>query len=102
MDAEYPDAPYRIWKGLTSQVEYPADLLVSFKSGYFFGSRTFDRFFGIEATHGSLKPDSSEAFLMSTHRDYPMALRGEDIIRYFGTTIAFEAHSMHQLDSCGH
>jgi hypothetical protein len=101
-NSEYPDAPYRVWKGLTSQVEYPADLLVSFKSGYFFGSRTFDRFFSIEATHGSLRPDSSEAFLMSTHRNYPAALRGEELIRYFGTMVAFEAHSMHQHGACDH
>jgi hypothetical protein len=100
---EYPDAPYRIWKGLNSQVGFPADLLVSFKAGYFYGSSTFDRFVKIQATHGSLRPDSSEAFLMSTHRDYPAATRGEDIIHYLGTKVAMETYfSLHPTGNCTH
>lgn len=103
VNSEYPDALYRIWKGLTGQVAFPADLLVSFKAGCYYGNRTFDRFFDIKAMHGSLRPDSSEAFLMSTHRDYPAALRGEDIIRYLGIPVALESHYyLHPSGACDH
>ena len=76
---KYPDAVPNIYKSLfTSRVQHTADVLVSLKDGYYFGWSPFGRFVSLEATHGNALQSSSNAFLMSTHRDLPAYVRADD------------------------
>ena len=75
----YPDAVPNIYKSLfTSRVQHTADVLVSLKDGYYFGWSAFGRFVNLEATHGNALQSSSNAFLMSTHRQFPAHVRADD------------------------
>ena len=76
---KYPDAVPNIYKSLfTSRVQHTADVLVSLKDGYYFGWTPFGRFVNLEATHGNALQSSSNAFLMSTHRQFPPYVRADD------------------------
>ncbi len=77
-----PDPLHRLYRGLKEQVVHNADVLVSFKDGYFYGNKLFDKIVSIEATHGSLRRASSAAFFMSTAREAPPALRSAELRRY--------------------
>lgn len=76
---KYPDAVPNIYKSLfTPRVQHTADVLVSLKDGYYFGWTPFGRFVNLEATHGNALQSSSNAFLMSTHRQFPEYVRADD------------------------
>ncbi|HEY3579300.1 MAG TPA: alkaline phosphatase family protein [Pyrinomonadaceae bacterium] len=76
---KYPDAVPNLYKSLfTSRVQHTADVLVSLKDGYYFGWSPFGRFVNLEATHGNALQSSSNAFLMSTHRQFPPYVRADD------------------------
>ena len=76
---KYPDAVPNIHKSLfTSRVQHTADVLVSLKDGYYFGWSPFGRFVNLEATHGNALQSSSNAFLMSTHRQFATHVRADD------------------------
>ena len=75
----YPDAVPNIYKSLfTSRVKHTADILVSLKDGYYYGWSPFGRFVRLAATHGNALQSSSNAFLMSTHRELPTYVRADD------------------------
>jgi hypothetical protein len=75
----YPDAVANIYKSLfTSRVEHTADILISLKDGYYYGWSPFGRFVRLAATHGNALQSSSNAFLMSTHRELPSYVRADD------------------------
>jgi len=75
----YPDAVVNIYKSLfTSRVKHTADILVSLKDGYYYGWSPFGRFVRLAATHGNALQSSSNAFLMSTHRELPAFVRADD------------------------
>jgi len=75
----YPDAPANIYKSLfTPRVKHTADILVSMKDGYYYGWSPFGRFVRLAATHGNALQPSSNAFLMSTHRELPAYVRADD------------------------
>ena len=75
----YPDAVANIYKSLfTSRVKHTADVLVSMKDGYYYGWSPFGRFVRLVATHGNALQSSSNAFLMSTHREFPQFVRADD------------------------
>src|SRR2546423_3223523 len=75
----YPDALANIYKSLfTPRVKHTADILVSLKDGYYFGWSPFGRFVRLAATHGNALQASSNAFLMSTHREMPKFVRADD------------------------
>jgi hypothetical protein len=82
----YPDAVANIYKSLfTSRVKHTADILVSMKDGYYYGWSPFGRFVRLAATHGNALQSSSNAFLMSTHRELPQYVRADDakeLLRY--------------------
>ena len=82
----YPDAVANIYKSLfTSRVKHTADILVSLKDGYYYGWSPFGRFVRLAATHGNALQSSSNAFLMSTHRELPPYVRADDakaLLRY--------------------
>jgi hypothetical protein len=75
----YPDALANIYKSLfTTRVKHTADILVSMKDGYYYGWSPFGRFVRLAATHGNAMQSSSNAFLMSTHRQFPAFVRADD------------------------
>lgn len=75
----YPDAIPNIYKSLfTPRVKHTADILISLKDGYYYGWSPFGRFVRLAATHGNALQSSSNAFLMSTHRELPSYVRADD------------------------
>lgn len=75
----YPDAVVNIYKSLfTARVKHTADILISMKDGYYYGWSPFGRFVRLAATHGNALRASSNAFLMSTHRQFPQFVRADD------------------------
>ncbi|HYK20344.1 MAG TPA: alkaline phosphatase family protein [Pyrinomonadaceae bacterium] len=75
----YPDAVANIYKSLfTQRVKHTADILVSLKDGYYYGWSPFGRFVRLAATHGNALQSSSNAFLMSTHREFPTFVRADN------------------------
>ncbi len=75
----YPNAVANIYKSLfTQRVEHTADVLLSLKDGYYYGWTPFGRFVRLAATHGNALQSSSNAFVMSTHRNLPPYVRADD------------------------
>ena len=75
----YPNALPNIYKSLfTPRVKHTADILISLKDGYYCGWTPFGRFVRLAATHGNALQSSSNAFLMSTHRQFAPFVRADD------------------------
>ena len=75
----YPDVLANLYKSLfTPRVEHTADILISLKDGYYYGWSPFGRFVRLAATHGNALQPSSNAFLMSTHRNLPECVRADN------------------------
>ena len=53
----------------TPRVKHTADILISLHDGYYYGWSPFGRIVRLAATHGNALQSSSNAFLMSTHRN---------------------------------
>ncbi len=82
----YPDALFRLYQGINGLVKNRADVLVSFKDGFVYGSRLFqvyDRLVPVVAIHGGLAAAQSETFFMSTAREVPPYLRAREVRNYF-------------------
>ena len=75
----YPNAVANIYKSVfTPRVKHTADVLLSLNDGYYYGWSPFGRFVHLRATHGNALQASSNAFLMSTHREFPAFVRADD------------------------
>jgi len=75
----YPNAVANVYKSLfTPRVQHTADVLISMNDGHYYGWAAFGRFVRLRATHGNALQSSSNAFLMSTHRDFPSFVRADD------------------------
>ena len=75
----YPNAVANVYKSLfTPRVKHTADILISLKDGFYYGWSPFGRFVRLAATHGNALQASSNAFLMSTHRQFPPFVRADD------------------------
>jgi hypothetical protein len=75
----YPDPLANLYTSLHSpRVRHTADVLVSFRDGYYYGWSPFARFVRLAATHGNALRPSSTAFVMSTHRTLPAYVRADD------------------------
>ena len=78
-DHEYPDALANLYESLNGKrVTHGADVLVSLHDGYYFGDSIFSRLARLQATHGNALRASTNAFLMSTHREFPLHVRAND------------------------
>ena len=76
---KYPDAVANIYKSLfTPRVQHTADILISLNDGFYYGWSPFGRFVRLYATHGNALQSSSNAFLMSTHREFARFVRADD------------------------
>ncbi|PYS46701.1 MAG: hypothetical protein DMF68_18360 [Acidobacteria bacterium] len=75
----YPDALANLYNALyTERVHHRADLLISLKDGYYYGSSFFAHIVSLKATHGNALRASSTAFMMSTHRTLPEFVRADE------------------------
>ena len=75
----YPDALANILASLHApRVGHTADVLISLQDGYFYGSSVFSRLARLAATHGNALRSSTNAFMMSTHRELPDYVRAAD------------------------
>ena len=75
----YPDAVRNVYRSVfTPRVKHTADVLLSIKDGYYYGWSPFGRMVRLHATHGNAMQASSNAFLMSTHRQFPPFVRADD------------------------
>lgn len=75
----YPDPLSNIHASLfTARVKQTADILLSLEDRYYYGWSPFGRFVRLAATHGNALQSSSNAFLMSTHRDLPAYVRADN------------------------
>ncbi|HEX6731458.1 MAG TPA: hypothetical protein VF074_15645, partial [Pyrinomonadaceae bacterium] len=80
---EYPDALANIYSSLLrARVKHTADVLISLRDGYYFGWSPFGRMVRLAATHGNAQSPSSNAFMMSTHRELPEYVRADDARRW--------------------
>lgn len=76
---DYPDALANLYTSLhTKRVAHTADVLVSFRDGFYYGWSPFARFVRLAATHGNALRPSTSAFMMSTHRTLPEYIRADD------------------------
>jgi hypothetical protein len=75
----YPDALSNLYRShFGNIVNHTADILVSLKDGYYYGSSIFSRLARLEATHGNALKPSSTAFLMSNFREFAPFVRPQD------------------------
>ena len=78
-DHLYPDALANIFDSLHApRVGHTADVLLSLKDGYYYGASIFSRLVRLAATHGNALRASTNAFLMSTHRNFPAHVRAAE------------------------
>jgi hypothetical protein len=91
-----PDAVRRVFEGTTNSVRNRASLLVSFKDGYYAGSRTLDIFAFLQATHGNIGREQSLGFIISTKREVPEYTRAADVWATIGSPDLTQAHKLIQ------
>ena len=80
---EYSDAVNAIYQGVTNHVTNRANVLVSLKDGYHYGSPFFDWLVTMRSTHGNLRRTSMTGFFM---RNGPMpaaVLPARELLRNF-------------------
>jgi len=76
----YPNAVANIYHSLfRARVQHTADILISLKDRYYYGWSPFGRFVRLAATHGNALASSSNAFLMSTHRQIPECVKADEV-----------------------
>ena len=76
----YPDVGYRLWQWATNHVRKRADILVSLKPGYYYGSGAFQRMVTLYSTHGALDAAQSLGFAMSTYAPLKGPIRSKDLL----------------------
>lgn len=79
LDYEYPDPLRRLWRAAHDLFVHPPDVFVSLADGWYCGSRDFESMMSAAATHGSLRADSSSAFVMSTAGELPPVMRMDEL-----------------------
>jgi hypothetical protein len=75
-----PDPGYRLWQWAVNHVHNPADLLVSLRPGFHYGSRTFERFVTMRSTHGSIDRMQTLGFATSTDAPLGGTIRSRDLL----------------------
>lgn len=80
---EYADAVNAIYQGATNHVSNRANLLVSLKDGYHYGSPFFDRLVTMRSTHGNLRNTSMTGFFMRNRANTPAVLPARELLRNF-------------------
>ncbi|QOJ13215.1 MAG: hypothetical protein HRU75_00570 [Planctomycetia bacterium] len=74
----FPDSLMRLCRA-DDLFAHPPDVYVSLSPGHFSGETTFRAVVGLNATHGSIRDDSSCGFVMTTAGALPPVLRNADV-----------------------
>jgi Type I phosphodiesterase / nucleotide pyrophosphatase len=80
---EYPDAVNAIYQGVTNHVINRANVLVSLKDGYHYGSPFFDWLVTMRSTHGNLRRTSMTGFFMRNSPMPAVVLPARELLRDF-------------------
>ena len=80
---EYPDAVNAVYQGVTNHVSNRANLLVSLKDGYHYGSPFFDRLVTMRSTHGNMRRTSMTGFFMRNGPTTATALPARELLKNF-------------------
>lgn len=87
IESARPDVLRRVFEGVSERVQQRANVIVNFADGYYTGSASLDVFAFLQATHGSLSPQQSFGFVMSSALDLPPHLRARDVWRAIGSPV---------------
>jgi hypothetical protein len=80
---EYADGVNAVYRGMTNHVSNRANVLVSLKDGYHYGSPFFDRLVTMRSTHGNLRRTSMTGFFMRNRGNTPAVLPARELLRDF-------------------
>jgi hypothetical protein len=83
---EYADAVNGIYQGVTNHVTNRANVLVSLKDGYHYGSPFFDWLVTMRSTHGNLRRTSMTGFFMRNGPMQAAVLPARELLRDFHDT----------------
>lgn len=67
-DAEYPDAPVRLWDAFHGQTVNAPQVMCTLRDGYCAGIKWFNVVLKVKSTHGGLNQTNSATFVMSMNR----------------------------------
>lgn len=80
VDHRYPDALARVWRTFHGMAQYPPDLVVTLRDGWFAGDVGFARSIKVKSTHGSLNRINTLTFMMTTIGPLPPAMRINEVL----------------------
>jgi hypothetical protein len=80
VDADFPDAPHRLWEAFHGQCVSPPDVMLTIRDGFCSGHTTFQKFITMASTHGGLNQINSATFLLTMTGRASKPLRSADII----------------------
>jgi hypothetical protein len=81
---EYPDLRRRLEEAAHNHTVHPANVFVSLKDGWHYGSRLFEFLADMKGTHGSARASSTLGFVASNTDRLPETLRAEEVYPWFG------------------
>ena len=80
VEADFPDAPRRLWDAFHGQCVCPPDVMLTLRDGYCSGHTTFQKFITMASSHGGLNQINSATFLLTMTGRATHAMRSADII----------------------
>lgn len=81
VDGPFPDAPARLYRAFNGLFQNVPQVLLSLEDGVYHGSGALALLLNMAAVHGSLRPESSYGFAMSTVAELPATVRMQDLRR---------------------
>ena len=88
VEHEYPDPLWRIAGAFGAQVRNRAQVLVSLKSGYYFGSRLFEAFCALKSSHGNMERLSTQTFILCTSKNPVSPMRQCQALQWLNGPVA--------------
>ncbi len=78
-ETSFPDAVGRLWRVFHGLVEHPPDVVLSLEQDHFVGDPSMTSLIKLIGIHGSLRPQSSEGFALTTSGTLPPVERMADL-----------------------
>ena len=80
LDHTYPDPGRRLWQAAVNHVTNPADILISYAPGYFYGRKLFAKFVTLYSTHAGFDRMQTLGFAMSTDGPLDRTIRSGELL----------------------
>jgi hypothetical protein len=80
VDAQFPDAPHRLWAAFHGECVSTPDVMLTLKDGYCSGEVALPHFITMRSTHGGLNQVNTATFLMTMTGRATKPLRSKDIM----------------------